>query len=73
MKLTSYIKLQKQFGGKWIASDKAGEKVYVSSRHVDGVFEKLKKKKISPQKTVIGYVEKYGQVRVYVSFSIQIH
>lgn len=67
MKPTSYVKLQKQFGGKWIASDKAGEKVYVSARHVDEIFTKLKKRKISPKKTVIGYVEKYGQISTYLS------
>ncbi|MBI2611767.1 hypothetical protein HYW54_03425 [Candidatus Gottesmanbacteria bacterium] len=67
MKLNSYVKLQKQFGGKWIASDKVGGKVYASARHVDDIFVKLKKKKIPPKKTVIGYVEKYGQISAYLS------
>lgn len=71
MKTSMYIKLQKRFGGKWVSTSKTGEKIYAVSDEVTKVLDQLKKKKISPQKTVIGYIERYGQVSVYLSISIQ--
>lgn len=68
-----YIKLQKKYGGMWIASSKDARKVYASGKKVDEVFNTLKKKKILPKKTVIGFIEKYGQVNAYISISIQAH
>lgn len=70
MKMDIFLKLQKQFGGKWIASSRDGKTVFAAAKKVDQVFEKLKKKKIIPQKTVIGFIEKYGQVSAYLSISI---
>ena len=67
MKTSMYVKLQKKFGGRWVSTDKTGEKVYASAEDVEKVL-KLLKKKISPQKTVIGYIEKYDQVSAYLSF-----
>lgn len=65
MKTSMYIKLQKKFGGNWVSTNKTGEKVYASAENIEKVLTELKKKKISPQKTVIGFVEKYDQVSVY--------
>ncbi len=70
MKTDIYIKLQKKFGGQWIASSRDGKIVYASGKAVDQLFKKLKEKKISSQKTVIGFVEKYGQISAYFSLSI---
>lgn len=66
-----YIKLQKKYGGMWIATSRDTKKVYASAKRVEGLFESLKRKKVSPQKTVIGFVEKYGQVSAYISLSVQ--
>ena len=71
MKTDIYIKLQKKFGGKWVATSKTGRVVYAVGKTVDKLFESLKKKDIPSQKTAIGYIEKYGQTSVYVSLSIQ--
>ena len=60
-------KLQKKFGGQWVASSHDGKIIYASSKEVNNVFKSLKDKKISPQKTVIGFIDKYGQVRAYVN------
>lgn len=65
-----YVKLQKKFGGQWVASSHDGTIIYASSKEVDNVFKRLKEKKISPQKTVIGFIDKYGQVSAYFSLSI---
>lgn len=65
-----YIKLQKKVGGKWVSTDKTGEKIYAAVDDVTQVFDQLKKKKISPQKTVIGYIERYRQINAYFSISI---
>lgn len=70
MKMNIYSKLQKKFGGQWVASSHDGKIVYASSKAVDNIFKKLKEKKIAPQKTVIGFVEKYGQISAYFSLSI---
>lgn len=67
MKMNIYIKLQKKFGGNWIASSPNGKIIFASARKVDGIFRKLKEKKISPQKTVIGFMDKYGQVSAYIN------
>lgn len=65
MKQSLYIRLQKKFGGQWIASSKTGQKVYASAKKVNDVFKLLKKKQIPPQKTTIGFIEKYGQINIY--------
>ena len=67
MKTNIYLKLQKKFGGQWVASSHDGKIIYASSKEVNNVFKSLKDKKISPQKTVIGFIDKYGQVGAYVN------
>lgn len=71
MKTNIYLKLQKKFGGKWVATSKTGRLVYAQAKKVDELFENLKKKNIPPKKTTIGYIEKYGQISAYVSISVQ--
>jgi len=71
MKTDLYIRLQKKFGGKWVATSKTGRLVYAQAKDVNQLFVNLKKKNISPQKTVIGFIEKYGQVSAYLSLSLQ--
>lgn len=71
MKADVYLKLQKKFGGKWVATSKSGRLVYAQAKNVDGLFGMLKKKEITPKKTAIGFIEKYGQVSAYLSLSIQ--
>lgn len=66
MKTNIYLKLQKKFGGKWVATSRSGKVVYAQAKSVDQLFESLKKKKIFPQKTAVGYIEKYGQVSAYI-------
>ncbi len=66
-----YTTLQKKFGGKWIASSPDGQQVLAAGKDVDKVFATLFKKKIDPQKTVIGFIEKYGHVSAYISVSVQ--
>ena len=70
MKMNVYLKLQKKFGGNWIASSSNGKVIFAAAKEVDGIFKKLKEKKIAPQKTVIGFMDKYGQVSAYFSLSI---
>ncbi len=69
MKTDMYIKLQKKFGGKWVATNKSGNEVFSQASSINQLFSNLKKKQISPQKTVIGYIEKYGQLSAYLSIS----
>lgn len=71
MKADVYLKLQKKFGGKWIATNKSGKLVYAQAKGVNNLFKSLEQKKISPQKTSIGFIEKYGQVSAYFSLSVQ--
>lgn len=71
MKSTTYIKLQKKFGGMWIASSKSGVKVYAAAKKVEKLFDLLEAKNILPQKTVIGFIHKYGQTAIYFSLPIQ--
>lgn len=71
MKTDIYLKLQKKFGGKWVATSKTGHKVYSQAKNVDLLFKDLKRKAVSPQKTAIGFIEKYGQVSAYFSLSVQ--
>jgi phosphopantetheinyl transferase (holo-ACP synthase) len=40
MKTDIYIKLQKKFGGKWVATSKTGRVVYAVGKTVDKLFEK---------------------------------
>lgn len=71
MKNTLYLKLQKKFGGQWVSTSQKGTRVYAVAKKVDDLFKLLKKKRIAPQKTIIGYIEKYGQINIYVSLSTQ--
>lgn len=71
MKTDVYLKLQKKFGGKWVATNQSGSLVYAQAKDVDRLFENLKKKNITPGKTAIGFIEKYGQVSAYFSLSVQ--
>lgn len=71
MKTDVYLKLQKKFGGKWVATNATGRQVYAQARKVDQLFAALKKKSIPPQKTAIGFIEKYGQISAYFSLSVQ--
>ena len=66
-----YLKLQKKFGGKWVATSKTGTVVYGQAGNINQLFANLKKKGVQPLKTVIGYVEKYGQLSAYLSISAQ--
>lgn len=71
MKTDIYLKLQKKFGGKWIATSKTGRKVYSQAKNVNLLFKDLKRKAVPPKKTAIGFIEKYGQIGAYISLSIQ--
>ena len=71
MKTDIYLKLQKKLGGKWVATSKSGRVVYAQAKQVDDLLVNLKRKGITPQKTAIGFIEKYGQVSAYISLSIQ--
>lgn len=71
MKTDMYLKLQKKFGGQWVATNKTGESVFARGKNVDSLFANLKKKNLSPKKAVIGFIEKYGQINAYFSVSIQ--
>lgn len=66
MKTDIYLKLQKKFGGKWVATSKSGDSVFAEGKNVNSLFADLKKKKIPVQKTVIGFIEKYGQISAYL-------
>lgn len=66
MKTDVYLKLQKKFGGKWVATNKSGDEVYSQAGSINQLFNNLKKKQLPPQKTVIGYIEKYGQLSAYL-------
>lgn len=71
MKTDIYLKLQKKFGGKWVATSKNAVKVYAQGKDIASLFANLKKKNLPPQKTVIGFIEKYGQLSAYFSLSLQ--
>ena len=71
MKTDIYLKLQKKLGGKWVATSKTGRVVYAQAKQVDDLMVNLKRKRIAPQKTAIGFIQKYGQVSAYISLSIQ--
>lgn len=73
MKADIYLKLQKKFGGQWVATSESGRKVYGAAKKVKDLFAQLEKKHIHPKKTAIGYIQKSGQVSVYVSLSVQKH
>lgn len=70
MKNNFYPKLQKKFGGKWVATSKAGKKVFAASENVDTLYDKLARKNVKPQKTVIGYIEKPETINVYLKISL---
>lgn len=71
MRTSIYLKLQKKFGGQWIATSKKGHRVYAKGTRVEDLFTALKKKGVPPEKTAIGHIEKYGQLSAYLSVSIQ--
>ena len=71
MKTDIYLKLQKKYGGKWVATSKTGTRIYAQGKDVTSLFSTLKKKGIPPQKAAIGFIEKYGQVSAYISISLQ--
>ena len=71
MKTDIYLKLQKKFGGKWVAASKTGHKVYSQAKNVDLLLKDLKRKAVPPQKTAIGFIEKYGQISAYFSLPVQ--
>lgn len=71
MKTDIYVKLQKKLGGRWVATSKSGQVVYAQGKRVGQLLTSLKKKGIDPERTAIGYIEKYGQVSAYISLSIQ--
>ena len=64
MKSDTFVKLQKKFGGMWVATSKTGAKVYAAAKDVGNVMKQLKEKKISSTKTVIGYIQEHGQVHI---------
>lgn len=66
-----YLKLQKKFGGKWVATSKSGRLVYAQAKRVEDLMADLKRKGVALQKTAIGRIEKYGQVNAYFSVSVQ--
>lgn len=70
MQTDVYLKLQKKCGGKWVATSKSGRLLYAQAKSVDQLFESLKKKGVTPKKTVIGFIEKYGQVSAYFSLPV---
>ena len=71
MKTGIYVKLQKKFGGQWVATSKKGHRVYAKGPRVEDLLAALKKKGIPPGKTAIGHIEKYGQISAYLSVSVQ--
>ncbi len=71
MKTDVFLKLQKKYGGHWVASSEDGRKVYAAGKNVDVLFKELEKKHVAPTETVIGFIEPYGQLSVYVSLSVQ--
>lgn len=73
MKTDMYLKLQKKFGGKWVATSKSGRVVYAKGDDSKELFADLKKHRIPPKRTAIGYIEKYGQISAYSSLSVQKH
>ncbi|OGK11801.1 hypothetical protein A2954_05090 [Candidatus Roizmanbacteria bacterium RIFCSPLOWO2_01_FULL_37_12] len=70
MKADFYIRLQKKFGGKWVATDKTGSKVFAYGKNFDEMYDMFEKKKVDPKKAVIGFIEKYGQTYIHFSLSI---
>lgn len=71
MNANIYLKLQKKYGGRWVATSKSGRIVYAAARGVKALFTQLKRKNITPQKTAIGHIQKHGQVSVYLSIPVQ--
>lgn len=72
MKTDFYLKLQQRYGGMWVATSKNGQSVYAANRNVDSLYKKLSQKKIKPQQTVIGFIEKPNTVHVYVNLSLSL-
>lgn len=64
MKTDFYLNLQKKYGGMWVATSKSGKFVYAANDDVESLYKKLAQKKIAPQKTVIGFVEKPNTVHI---------
>ena len=70
MKEDFYSKLQDKFGGMWVATSKAGRKVYAAAKRIEELYKSLARKRIRPQETVIGYIEKEHIVNVYPQISL---
>ncbi|MBI2641045.1 hypothetical protein HYW87_00400, partial [Candidatus Roizmanbacteria bacterium] len=45
MKTDPYILLQKKYGGKWVATDKKGIKVYAFGKTFNEMYDMFEKKK----------------------------
>lgn len=73
MKKDTFVKLQKKFGGRWIATSKSGAKVFAAGKNLKELFKLLKERNIPPNKTVIGRMRKYGKIYIYSSLSQQDH
>lgn len=67
MKNDTFIKIQKKYGGMWAATNKELTKVYAAGKTIDDLFNKLKKKKIEPTKTVLAAIPRYGKNYIYRS------
>ena len=67
MKTDPFIRIQKKYGGMWVATDKEGTKVYAAGKGVGELMKNVKKKKIPQKKIAVGYIEKYGQTYIYIS------
>ncbi len=54
----------------WVATSKSGARVYAAAKNIADVMKTLKRKNITPNKTVIGYIGRYGRTHVYISISV---
>ena len=70
MKTNIYIKLQKKYGGMWVATNKTGVKVYAHGKKFNDMYDMFEREKVDPKKAIIGFIEKYG--RTYIHFSLQL-
>ena len=64
MKTDPFIRIQKKYGGVWVATDKAETKVFAYGKSFDEMYAMFEKKKVDPKKTAIGYMQKYGQTYI---------
>ena len=71
MKIDIYIKLQKKYGGMWVATDKRGVKIYAYGKKFNEMYDLFKKKNIPSKQAIIGFIEKYGQTYIHFSLPLQ--